>query len=399
MAKQNQATNRKLAIPLAILSGILLVSLFLPWGIGEFEYSSTGGAVAGDLSFSFNGFGEGTFDFYLFRNASYDKEGGTTFSVSLPRNLSVLSIVLILINVLIILAYASKKTRALLPTQIRTIVEKFWPLILLLEGLLLISGFILFSTSFFDILIPIPDAIAGQLGAGAKPISRIYQVITMYHGELKTELRITQLPLHSTLRIGIGGYLLLFAGMGFLYIYYLYRIRVKEDWPDVWQKGGILLPLMILGAFFPILRQVSDDTGRMVILLDVSTLYGYGGILYLALAIALFFLIRSAALLEKKMDKIQQDIYALKETEEKKITEKLDQLKEQRSKDSLLRTGIFLTLFALIAVTALIMYGIVQEYQTFMSVRNNPVMHSTLLAPILLFSPFATLAIRAVYRF
>lgn len=398
--------ERKLrAVALLIASSFLLSGLLLPWLSMEFKWSTTSEIIEGDVSFQANGLGMANFDAYLYcYNMSANQivvDSKISVSTVIPSQMGVgtLIVVMIILNSIMGGSFLYDKFKRLLPRVLQKQVETRWSTIVFIEGLTILAIVTTFSTFYFyvpfDITAHTPEHFLGN----ASNLLGIYRNTYNFFKWARDAFRASA-AWDRNLNPGIGMYLTLIGGGILIYLWFINFIQ-KNEWPKVWQKRGILLPLMVLLAFMPVARKYSKTSATTLPFLFSPVLSHAGGISYLVLVGLLTYVIRKATLAEQKIDELVKKIYTTAEDEftEESFHNIRTQLEKYRTLSAKYRRYVVPILLAILLVVILTFSDIMSMYKTF--VGEIPEANWLVHTPtdwLLFFSPVVTIILTSIFR-
>lgn len=409
MEKKDNLDQKKFeGIALIVISGVLLASLLGPWISMDFTWSSTSEIIKGNIQFTSNGLGMGHFQGSFFVNdpANEGTEINSTvssFNIVPPLlGIGIVHIIVSLINLFIAAVFLFKNFKTIVPKTILKTIEKRWSLIIFIEGIMIISLFALFSTFYYSLPIDITiNQAPSQFQQTASTLQNLYQNTYEFFIWSKQTFHVGKINWYRDLTPGIGSIFSFIGGMGLIYIWYLNFIDTKLEWPDVWQKRSLLLPIMFVAAFLPVARQYSELEALTIPLLLSPALSQLGGVIYLGLVLGLFFVVYKVASVENRIDTIVSEIYTRGEEtfSEAEFEKLLNNLNQFRSKASKLRKIFFPLVVVILVVIMVVFYDLARLYMTYVGdTIGAQWLEHTFIDWVLLFTPFATIVLSVLYR-
>lgn len=402
--EKEESMRRKSAIGFLILSTVLLTGLALPWLQMDFSWSTTSNLTRGELHFDTNGLGIGNF----FANFSYkDKQTDqmmnyvlrSTTYVPLQITSGIVIGLIAALNIVMASSFLNTRVKQILPAGLTNFLENRWGLIILIESGVLLAIVSLFTTFYF--YFPFTLSTKSPIGEFPKTINSLLELYANTFSLFTWMRSVTQASNPSwsrTLTPGLGLYFTFFGSLGLLYIWYLYYTS-KKNWPEVWQRRSLLMPLMIAIAFMPIARKYSKVSASTLPLLLSPFLNHVGGILYLGLVGGLTFLFYRSAKLESNVNRIVGKLYAMENLTEEEFLAKRSQVDAYRNKVALYRKLLVPILIGILVVVGLMMYDFAMFYQSYVGetlgaeyITHTPTDWG------LIFSPLITIVLIAVFR-
>lgn len=372
MKMKGENIRRFTGIGLLIASVIIFIGIFLPWISLSISWEFSPGSH-GEVTYRMNGLGlgQGTASIH-FENGTYSytiKKNWDSFSpILLPFGGALFGV--IIVNSITSMYFLSKKTRLTLPKGFREHVGDHTSRILLLEGISTLLVPFVFSLSFFHVPVESPLSSVNKPGIGGKApafqssspsLFGFYRSIMTYFYWVTNSYDYYTRSLQRSLQPGIGFFLVWIAGILTIYVWYI-NLILREEWPNVWQKRSILLPLMIILAFTPIFEIVSKTSGSLPPLVLSGVWYHTAGPLYLLLTLVLTYLSRKTALIERELNKKTGEFY----TEEKLNTGEtetlLETIESKKEKTRENRKIIGVLNFLILLLVAAIIGSIMVQY-------------------------------------
>lgn len=401
MENGSQKRRKKLTGAALIFSGILIGSLFLPWLTMDFRWSPSP-LMHGRVSFHSNGLGVGDFSYDIYYKNQTDQtehrfQGNTSTFIPIQFVGGLLILGVVILNFLMAGNFLSDKIRGKLPTVLRDNLDAHWSHMLLIGGMIVVGVFASTASFYFRIPISLKANTPQNFQGNAKNLLALYRHTFEYQSWLKDELVIPKTARTISLMPGMGMYLSLLGGGGLIYLWFINFI-LKEDWPTIWKKRGIFAPLMIILAFTPIAVQYSKKMARTIPLLFSPVLSHVGGGTYLILAGAFFFLLRKSALAEKKVNNVVKKLYAKEELTKSEFQELKGRLNRYNNKVVKFRKLLWILIIVIVVVVSLIFKDLMSTYKSFVGevLKAKRLVH-TPTDWFLLFTPFATMAVMALY--
>lgn len=405
--KLSNGNNGKfIGVVLLLIGGLLIGSLVSPWLSMKFKWSTTSNLTAGNIRFKSNGLGVAVFEGDLFVKSRDGSAGtiNTTFFASkfLPIQLG-MGITIIGITVLNLVMAGSMfytPIKSLIPNKVKGVIEDHWDTLVLIEGLIILAFVSLFTAFYFRIPINISSDTPSNFPGSFTDLLDVYKgTFTFYSWALNT-LNISNVTRVRNLNPGLGIYLSFVAGLALIYLWFINFIREKKEWPSIWQRRAIFLPLLMSLAFMPIGIKYSQNSASTLPLIVAPVLNHLGGIVYTFLVGIFIFLVYRTATEERELDKLTGRLYTkegeISEEEYKRITSIMDEHRRTASKYRKILVPLLIGVFVLVA---LILGDLANLYMTFVgeTPKSNWLAH-TPFDWILLLSPLINIFLFLMFR-
>lgn len=353
------------------ISVTLIGSLLTPWLSMKYKWSTTSNLTEGTVRFKSTGWGLAIFEGDLFVKSRNGAAGiDTTFFTSkiLPIQLGIglLIISFTALNFLIAMSFLYKPIGKSIPNSVKERINDQWDRFVLIEGLTLTAMVSLFTTFYFHIPINISSATPAHYPGSFTDLLDVYKGTYGFYSWTLNTLNISSLTRTRNLNPGLGIYLAYIGGLASIYLWFINFIREKKDWPLVWQRRAIFLPVLVSLAFMPIAIKYSSDTASTFPLIASPVLNNLGGIIYMFLIGVFTFLVYQTATEEKHVDSLTGRLYTegdtLSEEEYNRITSKMQ---EHRETASMYRKVLIPLLIGVSILVALILGDLATIFMSF----------------------------------
>lgn len=402
----NITNGKNIGVVLLLIGGILVGSLVSPWLSMKFKWTTTSNLTAGTIRFKSNGLGLAIFEGDIFvksRDGSTESIDTTFFaSKLLPIQLAIgISIIgLTVVNLVMAASMLYKPITKLLPRQVKEIIENHWDTFVFGEGVTLLAFVSLFTAFYFRIPLNMALDTPSHYPGSFNDLLDLYKGTYSFFSWTLNTLNISNITRSRNLNPGLGIYLSFIAGLACIYLWFINFIKEKKQWPPVWQKRAMFLPLLMSLAFMPIGIKYSNTGASTMPLIAAPVLNHLGGILYTVLIGIFIFLVYRTATEEKKLDALTKKLYTiegtLSEKEYDRIMTTMTRHRETASKYRKLLVPLLIGVFVLVT---LILGDLVNLYMTFVgeTPKSNWLAH-TPYDWILLLSPLVNIFLFLMFR-
>lgn len=408
MKKFLETRENLIGLSLVVVTLLLITGLFLPWISMNFQWSSSSALTEGDIQFHSNGLGSAYFQGYFFYgnrsdpsnpliNQTVEKSSMIPFQLGIGASI----IGFILLNTVMAASFIFQSfTQQIFPKQIQDVLKEKWDTILLIEGIIILAFVSLFSTVFFDIPIHLTANTPTHFPNTSNTLLDLYKYTYNFFDWATTTLNVSNATWSRNVEPGMGTYITFLAGIILVYIWFINYIRVKKDWPIVWQKRSILLPLMLIMAFMPVARQYSKTQAITVPFLLAPVLNRLAGILYTVLIVAAVYITYQTAMEEKSIDKLTQKLYTIEgDLTDKEFDRITNNINAHRERASTLRKILFPLMISIFSLIVLVFWEFARIYRTFVGeVPGASWLAHTPIDWPLVFAPLFTIMLMILYR-